>query len=115
MAKKKKAGAGEAAPQAETGNGPKTKTDAVKAAIRDGVEMPVEGVAHIKSRYNIDMTPAQFSTYKSRAKKKGGKSGSGKPRAATTHTTSSAGSGNGNPVALARTVKSLVETYGAGA
>jgi hypothetical protein len=48
-----------------------TKTDAVKAALAEGVDKPEDGVAFIRDRFGLEVTNAQFSTYKSLAKAKG--------------------------------------------
>lgn len=99
-----------------------TKADAVRQAITEGKEVPQEGVAYIKEKFGLDITPQQFSTYKSIAKKKAAGSGTGVGngrrgggRRKTVRTAVDAGSnGMGNAADLARQVKSLVDAYGAG-
>lgn len=89
-----------------------TKTEAVRRALADGADTPAEGVAYAKEKFGLDITPQQFSTYKSIAKKKAGGGSAGRGRR------SSAAYGNGQAAgsaALARDVKRLVETYGADA
>jgi hypothetical protein len=54
---------------------PIKKTDAVRQTLADGVDNPTEAVAHIKKKFDIDITTQQFSTYKSVIKSKGGSSG----------------------------------------
>src|SRR5438105_4988194 len=61
------------------------KTEAVRIALEQGKESPGEGVAFIKKKFGLDVTPQQFSTYKSIAKSKGkggGKKRGRKPKAA---------------------------------
>jgi hypothetical protein len=101
------------------GNSPSmTKTDAAKAAIAAGKDMPTEGVQWIKETHGIDIDPQHFSAIKSQARKKAGgppaRRGR-KPR--TTPSGSGAGSGRApvSPADLARDVKRLVEQYGAAA
>jgi hypothetical protein len=53
----------------------------VRQALAEGVDNPTEAVAHIKKKFGIDITPQQFSTYKSNLKAKGA-GGSGGKRAA---------------------------------
>jgi hypothetical protein len=48
-----------------------TKSDAVRAALAQGVDKPEEGVAFIRDRFGLEVTNAQFSTYKSLARAKG--------------------------------------------
>jgi hypothetical protein len=96
------------------GDGPKTKMDAVRAALSAGVTKPAEGVAYLKEQFNIGITPQMFSAYKSNAKKKRGRRGRPPGRRAAS------GVGNGNAQGataadLARDVKRLVEQYGAAA
>src|ERR1700733_11449029 len=57
---------------------PIKKTDAVRQALADGGDNPTAAVAHIKKKFGIDITPQQFSTYKSNLKAKGAGSSGGK-------------------------------------
>jgi hypothetical protein len=103
MAKKKEA--------EEAGNGSMTKADAVRAAVQEGVTKPTEAVEWIKSKFDIDITPAHFSSYKSQQAKKEGVISSGGRKKET-------GGGivdNGNPVELAKAVRALVQRHGAAA
>lgn len=92
-----------------------TKTEAVKAALAEGMESPEEGVAFIKSKYGLDITKPQFSTYKSLSKKKNGGSMRAKsqpmasaPAAAPTP----ARSASGDVAVGVETIKSLVDKLG---
>lgn len=103
-------------------DGKMTKTDAVKAAMADGVDNPTEGAAYIKTKFGLDITPQVFSTTKSIAKKKAaetnghagaGNNGTSVPK--VSKKVASAGTGVDDAAALARGVKQLVEQYGAAA
>lgn len=91
--------------------GTMTKADAVRAAMAEGVEKPQDACEWIKSKFDIDITPAHFSSYKSGFKKKesspnGGRvSAKGKAEGGIVD--------NGSPVELARQVKQLVDKFGA--
>jgi hypothetical protein len=95
-----------------------TKTDAVKAAIAAGKDMPTEGVQWIKETHGIDIDPQHFSAIKSQARKKAGgppaRRGR-KPRTASNGTGLGGGRASASPADLARDVKRLVEQYGAAA
>ncbi len=87
-----------------------SKMDAVRKALADGVTKPTDGVEYLKEKFDIEMKPTMFSTYKSNIQRKegGGVSiGSGKTKA------EAGGVTIGNGLAAAREVKSLVEKYGA--
>ncbi|MDB5312675.1 MAG: hypothetical protein JWO38_6877 [Gemmataceae bacterium] len=109
MAKKK--AETEAAAEAEAGGEKINKTEAVRRALADGVDAPLEGVAYVKKQFDIDITPQMFSSYKSLARKKAGSGG--RTKAGPTGGSSSIGSTN--PADLARTIKALVEQHGANA
>jgi hypothetical protein len=96
-------------------DGKMTKADAVRAAIADGKDMPAEGAAHIKEKYGLDVTPQQFSTYKSIANKKAGRAPGRRGRKAVTAAATSNGRSGGNPADLARGVKQLIQQFGAAA
>ena len=104
---------------AEAGNGSMTKADAVRAAVQEGKLKPQEACVWIKEKFDIDITPQHFSSYKSSQAKKEGKPAGRpgrKPREATAAPAPSGPRvGNGNPVELARQVKKLVDVYGVGA
>ena len=93
------------------------KIDAVREALKKGLEKPIEAVAFIKEKFSIDMTPQAFSTTKSQLKAKeaaGGKSS--KPgKAKGSLKVEGHDSMGGSPAELARGVKDLVEKFGAGA
>jgi hypothetical protein len=57
-------------------DGGTTKADAVREALKEGIEAPSEGVAFVKERFGLEMTAQQFSTYKSIEKKRAGNGGS---------------------------------------
>src|SRR5690349_12832038 len=59
-----------AAAEATEGAATMTKADAVRAAVTDGADTPAEGVAYIKTKFGIDITPQHFSSYKSQQKAK---------------------------------------------
>jgi hypothetical protein len=104
--------------EAAAGSPSMTKTDAVKAAIAAGKDMPAEGVQWIKETHGLDIDPQHFSAIKSQARKKAGgppaRRGR-KPRAASNGSGVSSGRASVNPAELARDVKRLVEQYGAAA
>ncbi|VTR92133.1 unnamed protein product [Gemmata massiliana] len=101
---------------------PMTKTDAVRATLAAGIDTPAEGVAHIKKKFGIEMTPAAFSTAKFKAKSTGGgvatkakatASGSGNHgRAATAASVNGHKSVGGSPAEFAAAVKALVAAHG---
>jgi hypothetical protein len=115
MAKKKP----EDAP--ETGEAPKMKkSDAMREAIKRGIDKPQDASEFIKSEFGLDVTPQVFSSFKSISKKKGGNSSGGKrrgrPPQAQVATGGGVGGGNGrssSPAELARAVKTLVDAHGA--
>src|SRR3954469_26026547 len=51
-------------------NGGPTKADAVRQALKEGVESPQDGVAYVKEKFGLEITAQQFSTYKSIERKK---------------------------------------------
>jgi len=115
MAKKKDIEAPDAAEAA-----PKMKkSDAMREAIKRGIDKPQAASEFIKSEFGLDVTPQVFSSFKSISKKKGGNSSGkrrGRPPQAQVATTSGVGNGNGrssSPAELARAVKSLVDAHGA--
>jgi hypothetical protein len=98
--------------------GPPTKADAVRETIREGIDKPAEAVAYIKEKFGLDITPQQVSTYRSIEKKRagGGNSSGGRtaaPERLPRRVPAPAASA-GNPADLARQIKALVETFGAG-
>jgi hypothetical protein len=103
-------------------DGQPTKADAVREALKEGVDSPQDGAAYVKQKFRLDITPQQFSTYKSIEKKKAngggtgvgnGRRGGGRPKA-DRPANGAASKGTGNAADLARQVKSLVDAYGAG-
>lgn len=100
----------------ETGETPAvkmTKADAVRAAVADGADNPTEGTAYIKAKFNLDITPQQFSTYKALDKKRSGKPArQGRQPKAAVIAPSALATG---PVGLAiqvESIKTLVEALG---
>lgn len=105
-------------PAATGGNGSMTKTDAVRAALAEGIDQPEHAVKFIKDRFDIDMTRPQFSTNKSLIKKRDGAAGGKKagrpPKAAAASAPAPKPSVNG-PSGLAvqvEAIKGLVDTLG---
>ena len=47
-----------------------SKADAVRAALKEGVEKPQEASAWIKEKFGIEIAPQVFSSYKSQQTKK---------------------------------------------
>lgn len=86
-----------------------SKADAVRDALKVGYDKPLAGVAFIKEKHGLDITPQVFSSYKTNEGKKGSgasvavKVGNGKP---------SKNGHAGNPFAVAHDVKALVNKYG---
>ena len=92
------------------------KVDAVKEAISAGMLKPLDGVNFVKEKFGIDITPQAFSTTKSQIKAKEGSGKQGKATKAPKATTPTGhDSMGGSPAELARSVKTLVEKFGAGA
>src|SRR5262245_61646086 len=110
------------AKKAEGGQPTMKKTEAVKAALDAGKDKPIDGSNWIKAELGMDVSPQQFSTYKSLAKNKGGKTGNGRkkarrggrPKKAVTSTGGGTSTGNGM-VALddLEAAKALVAKVGA--
>ena len=106
------------AKKSEAGNGSMTKADAVRAAVAEGKLKPQDACAWIKEKFDIEITPAHFSSYKSQEAKKSGTPGrpGRKPREVAAV---AAPASNGHPVAtggavdLAKQLKGLVTRYGA--
>jgi len=95
-------------------DGKMTKADAVRASIADGKDMPADGAAYIKEKFGLDVTPQQFSTYKSIANKKAGKAPGRRGRKPGAAVAAPANGRRGsNPADLARQVKSLIGQFGA--
>jgi hypothetical protein len=100
-----------------------SKMEAVRRILGDNpATKPKDGVATIKTQYGLEMSPSNFSAYKSQIrtkaaerpqaseapKNKGGRpKGSGKKASA-------AGVSEADPLEAAQQVKALVERYGAG-
>lgn len=55
-----------------------TKTEAVRRAIAEGHDMPIDGSNYIKDRFGLSVPPPLFSTTKSQLKKKGAIGGNGR-------------------------------------
>jgi hypothetical protein len=54
----------------EASSGTISKTDAVKAALEEGMTSPNEISAHVKKKHGLDVTPAYVSTIKGNLKEK---------------------------------------------
>lgn len=101
-----------------------SKADAVRAALSEGADTPPEGIAFIKAKFGIDITPAHFSSYKSQEKARLAKKAAGgvparrgrapKGAPATVAVVAPSPSSNG-PAGLAiqvEAIKSLVDMLG---
>jgi hypothetical protein len=119
MAKGKKKATAEKEPVLDTarnpigggGNGEKiTKADAVRNAIKEGVEKPQEAVEWIKTKYGIEISTGMFSNYKSVLGKKDAKAGSSNGAAKMGRPAKSGGSID---LAALEDVKELVNKLGA--
>ncbi|WZO97976.1 hypothetical protein EP7_005028 [Isosphaeraceae bacterium EP7] len=56
----------------EVDGAPLSQTDAVKAALDGGYEMPGEATDYIRDQYGMEVTKAYFSAIKSKLKSQGG-------------------------------------------
>ena len=96
-----------------------TKADAVRAAIKDGLNDNTEIQSYAKDKFGLDVSTDQISTYKSLDKKRAQKSAGVQKAAAKTtgapkvEQSGGVGNGNGSPAALALAVKQLVAQHGA--
>ena len=99
-----------------------TQKEAVKQALAAGKESPADGVAYVKEQFGITLNNGAFSTLKSQLKKGSGKGSTrgrkpGRPAASANGASRTGGSSSSgkaaNPADLARTVKALVNQYGA--
>ncbi|MBA3388952.1 MAG: hypothetical protein H0U02_06250 [Rubrobacter sp.] len=59
-----------------------SKTDAIRAALAEGMESPEDGTGFIKSRFGIEISKQHFSATKSQIKKKDGAAAPKRKRAA---------------------------------
>jgi len=91
-----------------------SKTDAVRAALSEGMDMPSEGVPFIKSRFGIDLIPQHFSAIKSQLKKREGEpAGKRGRKSRTVISTPVATNGNADLLGTLEAIKHLVEEHGA--
>lgn len=81
-----------------------SKSDAMRKALAAGKDKPTEAVKWIWDQFQIEVTPAYFSAFKTQEGKKGTPAES-KPKAA--------GKPAGSDIELALQVKELVQQYGA--
>ena len=90
--------------------GEMTKADAVRRALDSGVDQPQEASAYIKEKFDIEISPQMFSTYKSQLKIRSEKkaAGSGRGRRGIIGADNAAIN-----LDLARKLKALVDEYGA--
>src|SRR4051794_15155379 len=90
-----------------------SKADAVREAIKEGVEKPQDGVSYVKEKHGLDITPQQFSTYKANDKKKAGAPPArrGRKPAAVTAARAST-NGTANMAAQMERIKALVDSLG---
>jgi hypothetical protein len=97
-----------------------TKTDAVKAAIADGVVKPSDGVKYVKEKFGIDVTGPLFSIIKSQAKLKGRKKSTRvakpadatSPVVATSRAISPTANGKHHVASSLASIKKLVDELG---
>jgi hypothetical protein len=115
MAKKKSDDAPEASAAA-----PKKmkKSDAMREAIKRGIDKPQAASEFIKSEFGLDVTPQVFSSFKSISKKKGDTPSAVRVRRASAApavvaTPNGHAAATGGAVDLAKQLKSLVTRYGA--
>jgi hypothetical protein len=94
-------------------DGTMTKADAVRSAIAAGVDKPADGAAYVREKFGLDVSPQQFSTYKSIANKKAGKAPGRRGRKAAPPAAPTNGRRGSNPADLARQVKALIGQFGA--
>jgi hypothetical protein len=98
---------------------PKTKVEAVRRALAEGVDSPTEGVAFIKEHFGLEVSPGMFSAYKSQMRSKKGKPGRkpGRKPKSESGTASAAGVSKApttdNLVGAVATVQQLVQQLGA--
>ncbi len=92
-----------------------SKSDAVRQAIADGVDNPVDGIAYIKSKFGIDIGATHFSAVKSSDKKRAstpkGKPGR-KPKTMNAAPKRSPKGGEGELLAAMEAMKPLVDSLG---
>ena len=100
---KKKAGATKELPPALM-----SKMDAVRAALKEGVKKPAEGVEFIKEKFGINIAPQMFSAYKIHAGKKSGRGRKAMANGYTNHGRNLDGS-----LELVIGVKQLINKHGA--
>lgn len=89
--------------------------EAVRRTLAEGIEKPIEAVAHMKEKYGVDMKPQVFSSYKSTEQKRaaGGQNPvSSRPGRPRTYTRPAAPIGGSSPAEAAESVRDLVERYG---
>jgi hypothetical protein len=90
------------------------KSDAMRAAIKEGIDKPQEASEYIKTKFGLDVTPQVFSSFKSISKKKEGEaSAEPKPAAISAPKVNGKHVATGGAVDLARQLKGLVTQYGA--
>jgi hypothetical protein len=103
-----------------------TKADVMRDALKAGITKPTEAVEYIKDKFGVVLTLKQFSNFKSAEKANAGKRKSGRRAgrpaasesaiiAVVAPAAPAAKNGKaGNALELARQIKDLVQTYGAG-
>jgi hypothetical protein len=94
------------------------KSDAMREAIKRGIDKPQAASEFIKSEFGLDVTPQVFSSFKSISKKKGDTPSAVRVRRAKAATAVVAmqnghAAATGGAVDLAKQLKSLVTRYGA--
>jgi hypothetical protein len=84
-----------------------SKMDAVRAALKEGVKKPAEGVVFIKDNFGINIAPQMFSAYKIHARKKSGRGRKATANGSTNHNRNLDGS-----LELVIGVKQLIDKHG---
>ncbi len=116
-----------AASETSSSDGP-TKAEVMRDALKAGFTKPTEAVQYIKDKFGVELTLKQFSNFKSAEKANAGKRKTGRrvgrPPASASDSAvivvaapvaSAAKNGKASgALDLARQIKDLVQTYGAG-
>lgn len=89
-----------------------TKAEAVRQTLAEGIDTPADGVAYVKEKHGLDITPQQFSTYKSIAKKKAGGTPAKRGRRAAAPAAAPTPSAPAGLATSVEAIKVLVEQYG---
>jgi hypothetical protein len=120
MGRKKKVATEAATPEAPANGSPevKTKADAFRAAVAQGIESPKAISEFVQTTYGMEMSPGMVSAYKSLEKNKGKKKKATKRKYTRTAKPAPAAKGGGTIVdnglmSSLESVKVLVKHHGA--